>query len=269
MKIRFNLAGILSFLLAFLFLFPACTETKKKAPLKIAVSYLYGPKNKNSYVKWLKRTEPEIECIDMYHISPDSVMPEFNECSGLLLTGGNDVFPGRYGKEYDTVRCGKINYRRDTLEFELIKIALRKKLPILGVCRGEQILNVALGGSLIVDIPSDFDTTIKHRCKNPKKCFHIINIFEDNILYEISGAKKGYVNSNHHQAVDLLADDLKVLAKSEDGLIEAVGWENPEGKQFLLAVQWHPERMDTANIFSMPLAKKFIEASEEYGSMRN
>ncbi len=247
---------------AFAFLAGSCTRQEDKT--KIAISYIYGDKAENSYFKWLKNINPEAEYIVMFGLPKDSVEMVFEECSALLLTGGRDVYPGRYGKEYDTVRCGKFDFYRDTLEFKLIELAIEEELPILGVCRGQQILNVALGGTLYVDIPTDINSMVRHRCNDWENCYHQVRVLPNNLLSEISGVSKGKVTSNHHQAIDRLADDFKVLAVSNDGIIESIGWKDTLGKPFLMAVQWHPERMDTLNMLSTPIARKFLEAADKY-----
>jgi putative glutamine amidotransferase len=246
-------------LIAGLFFLISCESEPQN--LKIAVSWVSGVKDSSNYIKWLRRTNPTADYIVMSGLSKDSVDLVFKHCSGLLLTGGEDVFPGRYGQESDTARCGEFNLRRDTLEFGLIEKAIKRKIPILGVCRGHQIINVALGGTLYVDIPTDIKTDLLHQCDDYLKCFHHVKVLPDNILSQLSGIQSGPVTTNHHQAVNKVADDLKVMAVSDDGLIEALGWKNPEGKPFLITVQWHPERMDSTSTLSTPLARAFLEAA--------
>ena len=244
-------------LMAGLFFLFSCDSEPQN--LKIAVSWVTGVKDSSNYIKWLRRSNPTADCIVMSGLSQDSVDLVFKHCSGLLLTGGEDVFPGNYGQESDTARCGEFNLRRDTLEFDLIEKGIKRKIPILGVCRGQQIMNVALGGTLYVDIPTDIKTDLLHQCNDYLKCFHHVKVLPDNILSQLSGIESGPVTTNHHQAVNKVADDLKVMAVSDDGLIEALGWKNPEGKPFLITVQWHPERMDSTSTLSTPLAKAFLE----------
>ena len=260
MKKNYFAQALLLFVL--IFLAGSCAHGPRKT--KIAVSYIYGDKPDNSYIKWLKCFDPEAEFEVMYDLPDDSVAMVFDDCSALLLTGGVDVYPGRYGRESDTARCGKFDMRRDSLEFWLIEEAMDREMPILGVCRGEQILNVARGGTLYVDIPTDVNTPVRHRCKDWKNCYHMVKVLPGNILSEISGVSKGKVTSNHHQAIDKVAGDFKVLAVANDGIIEAIGWRDTLDKPFLLAVQWHPERMDTTNMLSAPLAKKFMEEARKY-----
>ena len=249
-------------LLVLAFLFSACC--RDQGPLKIAVSKISGEHSENNYVKWLRNINPDAEYINMYTVGLDSLEYYFDDCSGLLLTGGADVYPGRYGKESDTARCGRFDLYRDRVEFRLIELAMEREMPIIGVCRGQQILNVALGGSLYVDIPTDINTMLLHRCKDWRNCYHKVRVLPNNYLGEISGMEEEKVTTNHHQAIDRLADELKVLAVSDDGLIESVGWRDRKNKPFLLAVQWHPERMDTTNMLSFPMAKKFLESAGNF-----
>jgi putative glutamine amidotransferase len=234
---------------------------------KIAFSKGGEHKGYENYYDYIKKVEPGVRLVDLYDMKYDDAVKELKSCEGLVLTGGPDVFPGRYGKAFDSSRC-EIDYRRDTLEFMLIKKALELKMPLLAICRGEQILNVALGGSLIVDIPKDYDTLVTHRCGNPDSCYHEIKVREGTLLYKITKVNLANVNSNHHQAVDRLADSLIVTARTRDGLIEAYEWEKPDSKPFMLAVQWHPERLDTANPMSLPIGRYFIEETKKYKQVK-
>ncbi len=231
--------------------------------VKIALSKGSEHKGYEKYEEWLNKIDDDVDCIDLYDLKSKEALEVLDDCDGLLLTGGPDVHPERYGKVWDTLRC-EIDGRRDTLEFMLIKKALEMKIPILGICRGEQILNVALGGTLIVDIPQDYDTMVVHRCGNYDTCFHEVKVQGGTLLHKLTGTSIAMVNSNHHQAVDKIANGLIVSARSRDGLIEAYEWEKPEGKSFMIAVQWHPERLDNADPMSMPIGKYFIEKSKEY-----
>jgi len=245
-----------------IFFTSACKNNNR--PTKIALSFIYGTLEDDNYINWLKDVNAQTEVVVMYNVTKDSIEIVFSECDALLLTGGRDVYPGRYGKEYDTARCGAFDFYRDSLEFWLIEEALDREMPILGVCRGQQILNVALGGTLYVDIPTDINTMVHHRCKDWENCYHALKVLPNNLLSEISGVTKGKVTTNHHQAIDRIAEDFKVLAVANDGIIESVGWKDPMTKPFLMAVQWHPERMDTTNMLSYPIARKFLEEADKF-----
>ena len=198
----------------------------------------------------------------MYPLGIDSALSLLKTCDGVLITGGEDVFPGVFGKIEDTARCGSIDRYRDSLEFALIDAAIANKMPLIGVCRGLQIINIALDGSLIIDIPSDYDTTVTHRQNDWINCYHPVHLIPESQLFEITQTMAGDVASNHHQGIDDLGKGLFISAYAADSLPEAIEWKNRGNKSFLMAVQWHPERMDTLDLLSAPIAKEFLrEAS--------
>lgn len=258
---RISTLRIMIFFLMPLFLL-SCTQKEK--PSAIAVSYISGNPAESNYIKWLKSVDADLKYYVMNKLPMDSVEIVFDACSGLLLTGGEDVYPGKYGQDADTVKCGEINFLRDSLEFLLIDLAMDHETPVMGVCRGQQILNVAFGGSLIVDIPSEFHSQVYHRCYDWQNCFHDVNVIKGSLLSEISGVGKGNVTTNHHQAVKRLAEPFRVMATSNDGLVESIGWKDTNNKPYLMAVQWHPERMDSTNMLSRPLAEKFLSEARNF-----
>lgn len=222
-------------------------------PPVIAIS-----KASDNYINWLKRADSTVQWINLYTLPFDSALEVLNSCSGLLLTGGEDVFPGIYGKEDDTSRCGPINFYRDTLEINLVLRALERRMPVFGVCRGEQLLNVVFGGELFIDIPQDFDSTVLHRCDDYLTCFHMVYVEPKTFLHTLCNCDSALVTTNHHQAVSVLAPDLNANAYSPDGLIEGIELLEREQEPFFLAVQWHPERMEKENPLSGPLAEAFL-----------
>jgi putative glutamine amidotransferase len=251
--------------ISLIFVFFGCQSTVETVPVKIAFSKGSPETSYAHYYSWIHHFDSTVVCQDMYAaMSIDSAMKLFKGCSGLLLTGGTDVYPGLYGKAYDTARCWPIDYRLDSLEITLIDSAIAWGMPILGICRGHQMLNVALGGSLIVDIPEDFGTSISHRCQDFTTCFHTVAIDTGSLLFSISGADSGQVNSAHHQAAEVMAPALKAVAFTSDGLKESEQWKDPAGKNFLLGVQWHPERLDPENPLSGPIAVRFLEECRRY-----
>lgn len=229
------------------------------APLKIGIS-----KSSSNYVNWLKRTDPSVQTIDLYLMPISVAVQQLSQCSGLLLTGGEDVYPGRYGKLADTLRCTEMNPHRDSLDMALIEKALSLKIPIVGICRGHQILNVYFGGTLIIDIPKDYKPGTIHQCDDYLHCFHMVNIQNSTLLARISMCDSARVTTNHHQAVNRLAPPLRANAMSDDQLIEGIEWRNPDDKSFLLGVQWHPERMEQANPLSARIAEEFLLQSATY-----
>jgi putative glutamine amidotransferase len=241
-----------------------CQSHVETVPVKIAFSKGSPETSYTNYYIWIRHFDSTAICQDMYAMSIDSALELFKGCSGLLLTGGTDVNPGLYGKAYDTVRCWPIDYRLDSLEITLIDSAVAWGMPILGICRGHQVINVALGGSLIVDIPEDFGTSVAHRCVEFTTCLHTVEIDTGSLLYGISGVDSGQVNSAHHQAADQMAPGLKAIAHTYDGLIESEQWKDPSGKNFLLGVQWHPERLEPENPLSGPIAVRFLEECRRF-----
>ncbi|MBC34958.1 MAG: gamma-glutamyl-gamma-aminobutyrate hydrolase [Bacteroidetes bacterium] len=260
MKKHIQSTKLLFSLLISLFLLASCTQNE---PLKIALSKGYPYEPYQNYYTWIKSADSTIQVQEMYNYQLEEALKMMDDCDALLLSGGADIYPGRYGKEADTARCGGFDLKRDTLEFALIKKAMEMEIPIFGICRGQQMLNVAMGGTLYIDIPTDYDTTVVHRMKTTYECIHDMYVEPNTKLSWTTAIIKGETNSNHHQAVEKIADVFKVAARSSDGLIESIEWKNPEEKAFLMAVQWHPERMDLSNPLSGNLLEAFIDAVKE------
>lgn len=157
---------------------------------------------------------------------------------GLLIPGGGDIIPDLYGEETHP----KVTYSRrsnDLFEIELVRLAKEYKKPVLGICRGHQIINVAFGGSLYQDIASQFKDEICHNQspKNTDEAMHKVYLEEDSNLAKILGKTVIGVNTLHHQGVKDMAEGFKVSARASDGLIEAI--ETEDG--MIMGVQWHPE----------------------------
>lgn len=180
-------------------------------------------------------------------------------CDGFLFTGGPDVHPSLFGEE--TLRfCGVIDERRDRFEIALLQEAMRLDKPIFGICRGIQLINVALGGSLYQDIPAQAPGEIAHSQNPPfTVAVHTVAIDRASPLYRITGKEKLTVNSMHHQAVRELAPTLKCGAKSQEGLVECVY--RPESRYFL-AVQWHPEYLWQKDKDEQNVIQSFVDAAK-------
>ncbi len=161
-----------------------------------------------------------------------------NECDGLILTGGEDIDPSLYN-EKNHPKLGKVSIERDKFEIDLFKAFLNSGKKILGVCRGQQLVNVALGGTLIQDIPSLVISDITHTTPDDKwfSIAHDVYASSDKFL-SIFKSDSIKVNSIHHQSIDKLAEPLEVIGKSKDNVIEACVLKNQ-----VLTVQWHPETM--------------------------
>ena len=178
-------------------------------------------------------------------------------CDGILFTGGVDVEPSRYGEETKP-DCGEIQKYRDELEFAVIERVLDTKKPLIAICRGAQLLNVALGGTLYQDIPSEIDTPVSHRQSEPKfSPSHDVRVIEGTPLSELTGMERISANSFHHQALKTLGEGLRVMAFADDGIVEAV---YSTGEQYIRAYQWHPERLFENNEQNRRIFEDFIGA---------
>ena len=158
---------------------------------------------------------------------------------GLVVSGGVDIAPGLYGAETHPA-VSAVNPERDRFETAILRGALARDLPVLGICRGIQLLNVVRGGTLIQDIPTETGSEVAHdppgRARD--EVAHGVEIEGGTLLADLLGAGRAEVNSFHHQAVSRLGDGLVVSARSADGLVEGV---ELAGARFTVAVQWHPE----------------------------
>jgi len=171
---------------------------------------------------------------------------------GLLVSGGDDVDPQLYNEKRHPKTQG-IDRLRDEFEIELIKLFASNNLPVLAICRGIQVLNVAFGGTLLQDIPEEIKSPVTHWQDIPEHMgSHKVSLFSDTLI-NIFGSDILVVNSFHHQAINTLGLGLKVAARSEDGLIEAL--EHLE-LDWVIGVQWHPETM----VKHAPLQKKLFDA---------
>ena len=186
----------------------------------------------------------------------DILVEQLSICNGLLLPGGNDVNPLSY-KELPRPLLGSSNALVDWYHINLAKKALELNMPILGICRRCQILNVAFCGTLHQDISYATDSPILHKQEShlSEKC-HPIYIEEDSIIHEIFGDNY-IVNSAHHQAVKEVAPNFKNTAVSPDGIIESI---EMEGKNFVVGVQWHPEMLSLKDSVMLQLFEDFISS---------
>jgi putative glutamine amidotransferase len=197
----------------------------------------------------------------------DAIVQAVNRCHGVLLTGGDDLDPKLYTKKLSAKLAEtSVNHDapRDVWEELLIKEIFAQKKPLLGICRGQQMLNVVLGGTLIVDIPLQIPSCLNHNQFDRKtEPVHDVSVAADSLLAQITGETKIGVNSTHHQAVGRVARDLRVVAQSADGVSEALELKDPSRLPFLLTVQFHPERMLDREALFLRLFTSFVEASRE------
>jgi putative glutamine amidotransferase len=196
-----------------------------------------------------------------------SVLAEsVQRCDGVLLTGGDDIDPRRYLKELPEELAnmvGPLEPERDEWEAALIAEVFQRRKPLLGICRGHQMLNVALGGTLLVDIATQVPGALNHRQMDRKaEPVHEVKIAPDSLLARVTGKQTLGVNSTHHQAIGTVAGALRVVAQSSDGVIEAVELKEPGRLPFLLTVQFHPERLIDSHPIFLQLFSSFVAACE-------
>lgn len=178
-------------------------------------------------------------------------------CDGLLFTGGEDVDPAMYHAEKSD-KCGALSPERDAAETAVFSLAQQQDKPMIGICRGSQIINVLLGGTLYQDLPAEHPSEIAHfQCPDDEGPTHTVTALPDTPLRRLAGAETIHVNSFHHQAVKTLGSGLVPMAEAPDGLTEA--FYHP-GKRFLAGLQWHPEMTVSEDAVSLKLFQAFVEA---------
>ncbi|MGH7483271.1 MAG: gamma-glutamyl-gamma-aminobutyrate hydrolase family protein [Longimicrobiales bacterium] len=187
-------------------------------------------------------------------------------CSGLVLSGGEDVDPARYGED-PLPELGRVNPQRDAMEFEALEVALEMELPVLGICRGAQVLNVYRGGTLYQDLEAQRPDELQfsHRQEEWFGRTHSVSVERDTKLGQILGTTELMTNSFHHQAVKDVGTGLVVSARTENGLVEAL--EDPS-RGWVIGVQWHPERHEAEAPNTDPdrrLLAAFRDAAVAYG----
>ncbi len=218
----------------------------------IKIGVTYSESNYDNYPLWIKGNDSTIEIIELSYKTKN--VQDVSNCDALVFTGGIDMEPI---KKIEYANAPKeFNRARDLFEMDILKIALQERKPILGICRGLQLINVYLGGNLHLDNGEAKNIIHKKETEDKK---HLIQVKKDSQFYSIVKLEFGEVNSAHHQSIDKLGSGLKAVAQSEDGLIEVIEAANPD-EQFLIAVQWHPERMiDLESPFSKDIRSALIE----------
>ena len=184
----------------------------------------------------------------------------FDLMQGVLLTGGHDVDPLLYGED-PLPQCGEISRARDAMEAVIVREAMERDMPILGICRGIQFLNVFLGGTLFQDLPAQHPSETNHHQSPPYDVpVHAVSLSEGGSLARLLKKDTIRVNSYHHQAIKRLGNGLSPMAVSEDGITEAI--ELP-GKRFVWAVQWHPEFSCSTDENSRAIFERFVHECSE------
>ena len=196
-----------------------------------------------------------------FSFSDAALMAE--ECDGILFTGGNDVSPSLYEEGFDPA-CGELCPQRDKLEYALLSEALNRDVPLLGICRGAQFINAALGGSLYQDIPSQMPTPVSHCMKSPyDRYWHKVSLIPDTPLSTMLKTTTIQVNSYHHQGIRDLSFQLCPMAYAPDGLAEAF---YHSSKTFTWGVQWHPEFLWQKDPAQRMIFQAFVDASAGSGA---
>jgi len=198
-------------------------------------------------------------------LTPAARTQIFERVHGVLLTGGGDVDPARFG-EAPHPTTGDVSEARDTLEIEATRWAVEKHVPLLAVCRGLQVLNVALGGSLYQDIPSEPRSPLDHsqaglQGKARHVPTHHVKVRDGSRLAGILGALEVDVNSFHHQAIKRLGGGLADVAWAPDSIIEGVELTAPD--QFVVGVQWHPEELVGSDRAALGLFEALVQRARE------
>ena len=204
----------------------------------------------SKYIESLARAGAGMRWVELN--DPEQAVPDALTCDGLLLPGGGDMDPKFYGQARIPA-CGEPNLLRDAAEPLLLRAFLAADKPVLGICRGIQVMNAVLGGDLYQDIkPFEHLPHNDHWAK-----VHTVTVRRGTLLSRILGQDTVLVNSQHHQAVDRVAPGFTLAALSEDGIVEAI--EKPDAR-FCLGVQWHPEWLSDADPAMQGLFDAFVNA---------
>ena len=180
---------------------------------------------------------------------------------GFLFSGGGDVDPARFGEPLHPA-CGEISAVRDAFELPLMRAVLRWRRPVLAICRGAQVLNIALGGAIYQDIEAQLGIAqAYHRQQTPMtQACHAVRLRPGGLLMRLTGERTLLVNSSHHQAVSRLAPGVQTEAEGEDGVIEAI---SIEGRDGALGVQWHPEQLFSQDTAQRALFEYLISCAKK------
>ena len=226
--------------------------------MKIALTYTGTAKKHQNYINWLKANE-DIEIITLS--AENNNLNDLKKCDALVLSGGIDIHPKFYGNDNTQYNnATNLNEKRDDFEIAAFDLAQENKLPVLGICRGMQLINVIHKGTMFQDLGEE--KLLNAHKGNPDK-LHSVKVKPETILSKIVNTESIQANSAHHQAIDKLGQDLIINAISEDGIVEGIERKETKNKPFLLAIQWHPERMDEAGLQnsagSAAIRQRFME----------
>ena len=207
----------------------------KKKILVIGTSQRIG----STYYQIASSYNYDLHILTGIQTNKDSSRAIIKNVDGVIFAGGEDFDPALYGSSaYDLVESYSTD--QDRSDLELLGLAIEENKPVLGICRGMQLINIYYGGSLYEDLPIQFGRNVSHREGKDNFTYHMVNFNENSSLYsKLNDESSRGVNSMHHEGIRDLANGLIASARSDDGLIEAI--ENPYYKNFMMGVQWHPE----------------------------
>jgi len=212
--------------------------------IKIGVSF--SETKYPNFPAWILGGNEVVEVVELFWDQQNR--EDLDRCDGLLLTGGVDIDPFFFAPEVTNYpnQPESWNRIRDQFEIDLFKRALSLKMPVLGICRGLQLINVALGGSLIADLEASGRNN--HRNMGGIDFIHRVNLENSTLLKRICDVEGGLANSAHHQAIGQVAEALQVNCYSADGIIEGIELKDQRDCSPLIAIQWHPERIENKEI---------------------
>ena len=224
--------------------------------MNIGLTYTGSEAKHLLYCQWLSQHNPAIQIITLS--TQKNNLNDIKICKGLVLSGGVDIHPSHYkGASSYPEMPFLFEPERDEFEIKTMNLALQQSLPILGICRGMQLINCVLGGNLKQDLGHQNQihkaSAATHVSPQIDK-LHAIDILKETQLFTIAKCKLAMVNSAHHQTIDVLAKALKPNCTGIDGEVEGVEWNTPDARPFLMGVQWHPERMYQHGLEASPLS---------------
>jgi len=218
-----------------------------------------GYRSAFAYEDYIKAVEMAggTACILPVTTNADVIKSHAEYIEGLILTGGIDINPLLYGEE-PAENLGRISSERDEFDLDLLKCVSKMGKPVLAICRGIQVVNIAFGGTLHQDLAGMSEFFVRHeQLSGPSVASHTVHIEKDSYLHKIFGGKI-VTNSFHHQAIKRLANGFKAVAHSTDGVIEAIEKED----LLVVGVQWHPERMAKGDEKMLQLFKEFVQRAK-------